>query len=225
MTYPPSIPKRLVTFGPAFVLEDGSVVAMEVTVKASRSLVWRQTGSPLITVAKTFTGPAGTEASLELPATDQPGWGDGNGGVIDVSGDQQTHLYTASIRYLHQGSTLGSVQVGPFALPLDDGSPVDIDDMIPVSGAPGVTVAIPDTWSAMLAAAQAAAEQAAQVGGAPTYANLPAGSTLTVLRGASGWPPRPTPRADVVVHWVGGTAATPPPGGLVDVDLWSRELA
>lgn len=41
-------------------------------------------------------------------------------------------------------------------------------------------------------------------GGAPTLANIPAGSTITVLKDATtGWPARPTSRTDVIVAWKG----------------------
>jgi len=40
-------------------------------------------------------------------------------------------------------------------------------------------------------------------GGAPTYANIPAGSTITVAKSAGTWPARPTSRNDVVVQWKG----------------------
>jgi hypothetical protein len=38
---------------------------------------------------------------------------------------------------------------------------------------------------------------------APTLANIPAGSTLTVQSTAGTWPARPTSRADVIVIWKG----------------------
>ncbi len=40
-------------------------------------------------------------------------------------------------------------------------------------------------------------------GSSPTYANLPAGTTLTVSKSGSVWPARPTSRADIVVQWKG----------------------
>lgn len=36
-----------------------------------------------------------------------------------------------------------------------------------------------------------------------TVADLPAGTTLTVLKSGSSWPARPTARADIVVVWKG----------------------
>lgn len=37
----------------------------------------------------------------------------------------------------------------------------------------------------------------------PTYANLPAGTTITVMKNGSTWPSRPTDRDDIVVQWKG----------------------
>lgn len=43
----------------------------------------------------------------------------------------------------------------------------------------------------------------AQSGGSPTYDNLPAGTTLTVMKSGTTWPSRPTARTDIVVQWKG----------------------
>lgn len=40
-------------------------------------------------------------------------------------------------------------------------------------------------------------------GSSPTYANLPAGTTLTILKTSGTWPARPTSRTDIVVQWKG----------------------
>ncbi len=40
-------------------------------------------------------------------------------------------------------------------------------------------------------------------GASPTYANLPAGTTLTVTKSGGTWPARPTSRNDIVVQWKG----------------------
>lgn len=186
MNYPASIPLRQLTFGPAFVMENGDLVAMRVTIKASRSLVWRETGSPLISVSKSFSGAAGVEASFMLPATDQEGWSDGAGSIIDVSAGQQTHLYTATIAYTADGSSLGTVTVGPFALPLGDSTPVDIDDMLPITASPGISILIPDSWSDQVDAAEAAALAAqAAAEAAVAGAVAPGGLTGQVLAKAS----------------------------------------
>lgn len=40
-------------------------------------------------------------------------------------------------------------------------------------------------------------------GGSVTYADLPASTTLTVLKSGGTWPARPTSRTDIVVQWKG----------------------
>lgn len=40
-------------------------------------------------------------------------------------------------------------------------------------------------------------------GSSPTYANLPAGSTITVQKSGATWPVRPTSRTDITVAWKG----------------------
>lgn len=40
-------------------------------------------------------------------------------------------------------------------------------------------------------------------GGSPTYANLPAGTTITVQKSGGTWPARPTSRSDIMVQWKG----------------------
>lgn len=54
----------------------------------------------------------------------------------------------------------------------------------------------------------------------PSYANLPAGTTITVIKSGSTWPARPTSRTDIIVQWKG---ADPSPsivssgtGGMLD---------
>jgi hypothetical protein len=224
MSYPVGITLRALTFGPAFIMEDGSVVGMSVAIKATRSLVWRATGSPLLTVSKSFAAAEGMEGSFLLPVTDQVGWGDGKGGVIDVSGGKHSHLYTATITYTYAGGSIGTVVVGPFALPAGNGSAVDIDDMLPATTAQGTSVLIPDSWSAAVAAAQAAAEAAAAGGGSgPTaYSSLPAGMMVGVeYNGLTGWPARPTTRHDLIVVWMDklGLSTAIPTDMVLGVDL------
>lgn len=54
----------------------------------------------------------------------------------------------------------------------------------------------------------------------PAIADLPAGSTLSVVYNGTAWPARPTARTDVIVHWLDftGTAAVPA-GGVENLDL------
>lgn len=62
--------------------------------------------------------------------------------------------------------------------------------------------------------------------GAPTYDNLPAGTTLTVYYvDGTGWPERPTDRTDIIVVWSGGDENNPPVGAAVGVDKWDRPVS
>lgn len=40
-------------------------------------------------------------------------------------------------------------------------------------------------------------------GSSPTYANIPAGSVIAVVKSGGVWPNRPTTRTDVVCQWIG----------------------
>lgn len=46
-------------------------------------------------------------------------------------------------------------------------------------------------------------KNATMAGGNPTFANLPAGTTITVAKSGGTWPARPTSRTDIVVQWKG----------------------
>jgi hypothetical protein len=54
----------------------------------------------------------------------------------------------------------------------------------------------------------------------PTIDTMPAGSTFTVLKGATGWPSRPTARADIIIAWKGADPSpaivTSGTGGMLD---------
>lgn len=52
----------------------------------------------------------------------------------------------------------------------------------------------------------------------PAVADLPAGSTLTVLSASGAWPARPTARTDVFVRWVDAAALGTQPSGAVNGD-------
>ena len=74
------------------------------------------------------------------------------------------------------------------------------------TGATGQGVPTGGTTGQVLAKssnANYATEWVAQSGGAPTYANLPAGTTITVAKSGGTWPARPTARNDIIVQWKG----------------------
>ncbi len=134
MPYPAGLITRDVSFGQAVVLESGSPLIMRVTIEASRSLLHRPTGSPLVSTMTFFqSGDLGSR-TLSLPVTDSEDMGLGNGQPIALNPGEATHLYTATMEYLDAATMkpLPGEQprvVGPFALPTGDGSVVDLDDL------------------------------------------------------------------------------------------------
>ncbi len=102
---------------------------------------------------------------MTLPCTDVAGWRDSvTGALIDVSApDSYTHTYTSTIRFLDSTKhSIGKpVTLRPFVLPRGDGSTVDLDKLLPVPGVAGGSVLVPDSWSALVADAVAAAAAAA----------------------------------------------------------------
>lgn len=158
MSYPVGVITRVVNFGPAFGIEDAADIEMRVVLKASRNMVWVATGAPAISTSIAAQSDEDGENSVALPVTDQEGWGDGRGNLLDVSGGKHTHSYTASVTYWRNNKQLSQVTVGPFVLPQGD-DPVDIDNLLPVGGTGG-SISIPDFWSDQVAAAAAAADAA-----------------------------------------------------------------
>src|SRR5687767_12726872 len=118
MAYPVGLPTRDVSFGKAVVFESGTPLAMKVTVKASRSLVHRPTGTPLVATTTVFISDAEGSGSLELPVTDSPDMGLGDGTPIVLGPNEVTHTYTATIDYTTAlGVSVSKVTKGPFTIP------------------------------------------------------------------------------------------------------------
>lgn len=164
MAYPAGVITRPVTFGPAFELEDGDVAGMTVSFKATRpGLLWRATGQPAVSVAITRNADDGVEQTISLPVTDQTGWGDGDGNEILPGDDGHVFLYAVSVVFTQNGRTIPGVQPRSKVVPIPQGdlSPLDLDDLIPMTSPGGTVVAVPDIWSAQIAAAKAAALEAA----------------------------------------------------------------
>lgn len=143
MAYPVGLPVRGVSFGSAVVLESGTALDMSVTIKASRSLVHRPTGSPLVTAQTAFLSSGDGYGVLELPICNSPDMALGSTGApITLTTGQVTHTYTATIRYLTpEGTTVGTVTKGPFTLLAASPSVSDLDTLLvgstPAEGVPG----------------------------------------------------------------------------------------
>lgn len=209
MSYPSGVITRTVSLGPAIVLEGGEGLEIEATVKASNDLVWQATGAQLRSVATNLGGGAGVEVTWDLPVTDQAGWLR-DGLPIDISEDQHTHSYTVTMIFRQDGQQVSIVKYGPFILPEGDGSPIDIDTLVPSDGTEGPVVSFPDAWSAAVAAAQAAAEAAAASAAAAEAAAEEAASIPVGPEGPTGPAGPPGPAGSVGA--TGATGATGPAG-------------
>lgn len=169
MAYPVGLSTKDVSFGSAAVIESGSPVGMQVTIKASRNLLYRPTGSPLLTRSTQFVSAEDGNGTISLPVCDSPNMGTGNGASIVLGPGEVTHTYTATIRYFIGGETLGSITRGPFVL-LSSSPPVsDIDDLLIGDAAPSpAEVAALQVLGQRIAALEAALADFDPLGGTRT---------------------------------------------------------
>ena len=162
MTFPSFVQTREASIGTASLLISADPLVIQVTITPSRGLVWDATGDRFESSTLVTEGNLGESITLDLPCTDVAGWRDSaTGALIDVSApDSYTHTYAGTIRFLDSTKhSIGkSVTLGRFVLPVGDGSPVDLDKLLPVPGVSGGSVLVPDSWSALVADAVAAAE-------------------------------------------------------------------
>lgn len=208
MSYPPGITLRTVTIGGATTLESGEQLSLAAEIKSSRSLMWGATGWQFHAVTRTIKGNDGEELTFSLPVTDLTGWRllDNPGAAIDVSTPgSYTHTYTIKLSTLQGGRTVAVRTVGPFVLPAENLSPIDLDLILPVGTQAGGVVLVPDTWGALIEAGTDPATIAALVEDYLT-ANPPAGGG-TAHYGADADTPRPVSSQPVI--WVGRSGVTP----------------
>lgn len=145
MTYPAGTVTRRVVIPPAVSLETGETVPTHATITASRSDLVRGEERLLSEPEQVVVND--TTVALELPVTDQAGYSDGVGGVIVLEAGQHTHTYTAQLGKVVGTSVLEPVQIGPFVLPLGDGTDVDLMSLLTARVAAadlGSSVAVPD---------------------------------------------------------------------------------
>lgn len=234
MAYPAGVITRPVTFGPAFQFEDGATAGMQVTFKSTRpGVLWMETGSPAVSVPVTLNANDGVEQTVDLPVTDQDGWGDGDGNAIVPGDDGHAFLYIATVIFTKDGRTIPGSQPRSKVIPIPqgDGSPLDLDKLIPLTTPGGSVVSVPDIWSEQIAQAEAAAlaaansivNSAAFVGTEIATTGTPAEVAVTA-KVASLLPARQT-LADLVtpfhyLHGVGSINGLPldPAGTLVAVE-------
>lgn len=137
MSWPAGVTTRTVTLSDGVRFEDGDPLEVDtVTVSADRDLVWDATGEPLLHMLTDVSSP------FELPVTDQTGWLF-HGVPVDVTDGNQSHTYTVRVTYT--GSAKQFYTIGPFVLPEDDGSDVDLDKIVSVCPTVGPgPIQIPD---------------------------------------------------------------------------------
>ena len=234
MNYPSGLATKQVSFGQAVTLESGSPIPMRVTVKASRTLIHRPSGSPLVSAPTLFTSDVEGERILNLPTCDSDDMGLGNGVPIVLLPGQVTHTYTATIEYLNPvtgapvtGTTPRTV--GPFVITSEMTDPIDLDDLDigapPENGLPHEALtraeleAYVDQFEGLVAEAEAFAQAAAEA--APedgaTGATGPAGPTgATGATGAASTVPGPSGPTGPTGP-AGPTGATGPAGPVRDL--------
>lgn len=129
--YPAGIITRSVVITPAIVLEDGEVLVTRVAVRASRSLVWLDSMTVVVAdeTAVVVNATTGTR-TLELPVTDQDGYGDAQGGSYVLAPSQHTHAYAIRIDYVRD-EVVGWREYDSVVLPQGDGSPVHLAALVP----------------------------------------------------------------------------------------------
>lgn len=207
MPFPPSIKTRTVTLGGAMTMENAEPLSLRVTVLASRSLVWNESGYWFKDFGVTTLAAAGGEVMFTLPATDLQGWRDPVANeLVDVSAlGSYSHTYTA---YVQVGEEGAPVVVGPFIVPTGDGSPVDLDTMLPAITVAGDQIAIPDSWSAQVAAAQKEAAEAAQAARDVAEAAVSVGGAVEVATAAARESLEARQAAAAAAHGAGDSAAS-----------------
>lgn len=157
--FPEGVTTRKIEVGPALDLTSSTSYAIRVLVTPSRSLVWES--EPVLSALKVYTIPAGEVGFIELPVTNQSGYRDGKGNLIDLEPGQHAFYYKMNVFYLRNGAVASQNPPMRVLLPAGTGN-VDIDEMIRyTSAAAGGVISVPDMWSVQLAAAEAAAEAAA----------------------------------------------------------------
>ncbi len=157
--FPAGVTTRKIEVGPALDLTSSVSYAIRVMIEPSRALIWNS--EPVLGPLKVYTIPAGEAGFIELPVTNQSGYRDEKGNVIDLEPGQHAFYYKMSVFYLRNGSVVKQNPAARVILPAGSGN-VDIDEMVHyTSSVAGGTISVPDLWTSQLAAAEAAAEAAA----------------------------------------------------------------
>ncbi len=146
MAFPSYVPTRTISLS-ANYLDPGvnAAVTLTVTLRSSKDLTWTATGYKFAVLLTTLTSAPPDMWQATVPTTDATGWQDTATGLALSS---PTHNYTATIEFVSPagGQTVPAVTIGPFDLPLGDGSVVSLDSLFPQTT---VTGTIPDIWGSI----------------------------------------------------------------------------
>lgn len=164
MPFPEYIATRTLSAGGAATIESNRQLKIRATLRATKSLIWSDTGFQFLQYQEVKTSELGSEVTFNPPRTDLAGWKDyETKALIDVSAPESfSHRYLLLIEYLDEaGSPIGipPQNLGPFVLPAGDGV-YDIDKSVVTGTVAGDQVSIPDLWSQLVADAQASAAEA-----------------------------------------------------------------
>jgi hypothetical protein len=144
--FPTYVPTRTVSLSAGY-LDPGinAAVTLSVTVRSSLDLTWIATGFTFAQMVSTYTASPPALWQITLPTTDATGWKNTATGAAVSS---PTHSYTATIEFVSPlgGQTVPAVTIGPFSLPIGDGSVVSLDSLFPITT---VTGTIPDVWGSI----------------------------------------------------------------------------
>jgi len=155
--FPEGIITRELLVGPAYDLDSGMPYGIRVLVESSRTLVMG--GVPVLPKLTVYDIPAGEQKAIDLPVCDQPGYTDSKGNLIDAGPDRFSHYYRIATFYLIGKSVARTDPQMKVAISTDDLSPIDIDELIYFQGGkPAELIYVPDSWSAIVAEAEEAAQ-------------------------------------------------------------------
>lgn len=124
-----------VTYGPARSTVKDSGLAMRVKIRPSISVVWAETGTPLIAFWEDVTADPGAQGEVVLPSPDQDGFIDSNGNAV------RNFTYDAQVDFV-LGRDVKQQARKTFTHYASMPDTIDLDTLIPVAGTAGTLLAI-----------------------------------------------------------------------------------
>ena len=144
-----------------------------------------------------------------MPVTDQEGWADGNGNSIVPDDDHATHAYLARMTHILGDRERGISTEKPVQIPTDDLSPLDLDELVPITGPDAIPIYTgpqgpqgeigPEGPQGEIGRQGPKGDTGAQGPKGDTGAQGPQGESITVtLVPNASWPPPADPNP---LHW------------------------